>query len=343
MTPSLADDRWFTNEHPALRRCWHPVSRSEDVGESPTSVELLGEHWCLVRIGGELSALPDRCPHRFSPLSAGRVVDGALQCAYHGYRFAPDGRCVEIPAQAPSLPIPQRAHCHPAHGVTDHLGLVWIAPEAPLVDLPRVPEHSDPTFVNCPLPVLDWHASAAQMTDNFLDQGHFPFLHLATFGAVDDRVVPDYELERHGLGFTVRHTHRTKALADSHGGATETRIIEREDLFIYTAPHHVYLRINYRSENAVLTVSFCHQPLNATTTRLFCTDYRNDIADTPQDRQRTVDFQMAVAAEDKALLERVRRKGVPLDVTAEVHTKADRITLEMRRILGDLAASAGRT
>ena len=125
-------------------------------------------------------------------------------------------------------------------------------------------------------------------------------------------------------------------MADSHADAAQTRIVEREDLFVYTAPHHVYLRINYKSENAVLTISFCHQPVNATTTRLFCTDYRNDIADTPHNRQQAVDFQMAVAAEDKALLERVHRKGVPLDVTAEVHTRADRITLEMRRILHEL-------
>ncbi len=336
MSPSPGNDRWFTNEHPALRRCWHPVARSADVGESPVAVELLGEHWCVVRLNGMLTALPDRCPHRFSPLSAGRVVEGTLECAYHGYRFGPDGHCVEIPAQSPSLPIPPRAHCQPAHGVCDHLGLVWVAIEAPVVDLPKVPEHHDPGFVQCPLPPLDWHASAAQMTDNFLDQGHFPFLHLNTFGAVDDRVVPDYELERSGLGFTVRHTHKTKALAESHPGAAQTRIIEREDLLVYTAPHHVYLRINYTSENAVLTISFCHQPVNETTTRLFCTDYRNDIADTANERQQTADFQMAVAAEDKALLERVRRKGVPLDVMAEVHTKADRITLEMRRILHEL-------
>lgn len=336
MGTSSSDDRWFTNEHPALRRCWHPVARSAEIGESPVAVELLGEPWCVVRMNGQLTALPDRCPHRFSPLSAGRVIEGVLECAYHGYRFGPDGRCVEIPAQSASLPIPPRAHCQPAHSVTDHLGLVWIAIEAPIVDLPRVPEHHDPTFVHCPLPPLDWHASAAQMTDNFLDQGHFPFLHLSTFGAVDDRVVADYEVERKGLSFTVRHTHKTKALADSHADAAQTRIVEREDLFVYTAPHHVYLRINYKSENAVLTISFCHQPVNATTTRLFCTDYRNDIADTPHNRQQAVDFQMAVAAEDKALLERVHRKGVPLDVTAEVHTKADRITLEMRRILQEL-------
>jgi phenylpropionate dioxygenase-like ring-hydroxylating dioxygenase large terminal subunit len=274
-------------------------------------------------------------------LSAGRIVGDTIECGYHGYRFRGDGRCVEIPALGPSARLPSRARCEPAHAVTDHLGLVWLAIEEPLVELPQVPEHDDPTFVTCPLPPLEWNASAAQMADNFLDQGHFPFLHLATFGALDDRIVPNYRITRRGWSFEVRHTHTTKSLADSHNPGDDFRLVERHDLFAFTPPHHVYLRIDYRSENAVLTISFCHQPVNATTTRLFCTDYRNDIPDTAKARTAAANFQLAVANEDKAMLERIRRKGVPLEPTTEVHTKADRITLEMRRILAELVAAAG--
>jgi vanillate O-demethylase monooxygenase subunit len=336
-------DTTLHNEHPVLRRFWHPVARSDDVSSNPISVELLGERWCLVRIDGVLAALPDRCPHRFAPLSAGRVVDGTLECGYHGYRFAPDGTCVEIPAIGASVDnggaIPPKANCRAAHSVTDHLGLVWLAPEEPMAPLPEVPEHDDPAFVHCPLPVLDWNAGAAQMVDNFLDQGHFPYLHLATFGAVDDRKVPDYDLQRNGHGFTVNHSHTTKTLADSHG-ADEFSVAERHDLFVFTPPHHVYLRIDYPADDAVLTISFCHQPVNAGTTRLYCTDYRNDIADSDEDRQAAVDFQLAVAGEDKAMLEQFPHKTVPLNPTAEVHTKADRITLEMRRIMAELIEAA---
>ena len=45
-----------------------------------------------------------------------------------------------------------------------------------------------------------------------------------------------------------------------------------------------------------------------------------------------------LAAADKARLEPIHRKAVPLDITAEYHPKADRITLEMRRMLADLVA-----
>ena len=332
---------WFDNENPALRHCWHPVARSADVGEDePVGVEVLGERWCLVRLDGELAAFGDACPHRLSPLSAGTVIGDTLRCAYHGYRFAADGACVEIPAVDPGLPVPSRARATTAAGVTERLGLVWLAPADPVTLLPEVPEHEDPSFVNCPLEPSDWNAGAAQMADNFLDLGHLPFLHLGTFGEENDKIVGDYFLDRDGWRFTAVHRHLTKALADSLDGGPDYRVVERELLFVFTAPHHVYLRITYVEEGAVLTISFCHQPVNATTTRLYCTDYRNDIVDEPGPRAEAVAFQEAVAAEDKALLERMHRKAVPLNVTAEYHSRADRITLEMRRMLAALASEA---
>lgn len=331
---------WFTNTHPSLRRTWHPVARSADIADGAVhAVELLGERWCLARIGGTLCALPDECPHRLAPLSAGCVDDGTIACGYHGYRFAPDGRCVEIPAIGPGGAIPPRAHLRPAAMVRDHLGLVWLAPEEPLTPLPEVPEHDDPSFVACPLPPWEWEASAAQMVDNFLDIGHFPFLHLATFAAPEDRAVPDYTVVREGWRFTMQYSHITKALADSHEPAAGYRTVERHDLFEYTAPHHLRLRIDYASEGAVLTITFFHQPLDERRTRLYCTDYRNDIPDTAEARAAAVAFQQAVGAEDKAMLERFPRKAVALDPGREVHTRADRITLELRRVLRDLVAA----
>ena len=330
---------WFDNENAALRHCWHPVAACSDLpGEGPLAVTLLGEHWCVVRLDGQLAAFPDACPHRMSPLSAGTIVGDTLRCSYHGFRFAADGRCVEIPAVDAQLPIPTRAGCRPAAAVTERFGLIWLAPEDPVTPLPDVPEHADPDFVRCPLPTADWNAGAAQMVDNFLDLGHFPFLHLGTFGEESDRIVANYSLERRGWQFSTVHRHLTTGLADRTDPAADLRVDERKLTFVYTAPHHVYLRIEYPG-NAVRTVSFCHQPVSASTTRLYCTLYRNDIADDDRSRADAVSFQLAVAAEDKTLLERMHRKAVPLDLATEFHSKADRITVEMRRVLADLVAT----
>lgn len=327
------------NEHPALRNWFHPVCRSTDVADGAViQVTLLGEHWAIARMGGRIAAIADRCPHRYSPLSAGCVVDGSLQCAYHGYRFAHDGACVAIPALGPDATLPPRASARAAHSVEERYGLVWVAPDEPRAPIIDVPEWDDPAFVVAPLPDQVWEAGAAQMVDNFLDLAHFPFVHLGTFGDPDDREVPPYSVERDGWGFTCDYRHSTKVLADSMG-AEEYTTHERRSIWWYLAPFSIRLRIEYYHENVVLTILFFHQPVDATHTKLYCFDIRDDIADGRTTAEDTVAFQLAVGSEDRALLERIATKHTPLDLNAELHTRADRITVEMRRVLADLVAA----
>lgn len=47
-----------------------------------------GDRVCLVRLGGQVSALHDECTHQGMPLSAGEVLpDGSIECPFHGARF----------------------------------------------------------------------------------------------------------------------------------------------------------------------------------------------------------------------------------------------------------------
>ena len=329
------------NLTPALAAAHHPVCRSTDVADGElVKVTLLGEDWVVARIDGEVTALTDRCPHRGSPLSAGCVVDGNVQCAYHGYRFGPDGRCTLIPALGVDATVPPRAHTRRAASVVERYGLVWVSPEPPIVPMVDVPEWDDPEFVAAALPDQVWHAGAAQMVDNFLDLTHFPFVHTATFGDPDDIEVPHYEVVRDGLGFTCDYVHSTKLLQDSMG-ADEFEVAPRRSMWWYVAPFSIRLRIEYPAEQVVLTILFFHQPVDATTTKLYAFDLRNDILDGRTTVEDTVAFQLAVAGEDKVLMEKMVSKATPLDLTAEVHTRADRITLEMRRVLADFVAAAG--
>jgi vanillate O-demethylase monooxygenase subunit len=332
---------WFSNLHPALRSSWHPVAAAAEVGtEQPVGVTLLGERWVVTRLGGQLVALADRCPHRLAPLSAGRVVDDTLECAYHGWRFSAEGACVRVPALGESGPISSRAACQPVAAVAERFGLVWLSLDPPITPLPVVPEWDDPAFTVVPLPPMDWNASAAQMADNFLDVAHFPFTHRNTFGDPDDQEVAPYPLEREGWTFRTDHFHSTKALADSVNAPTSFEVHERRMRFTCTAPHHVYLRIDYPVEDVTLTILFFHQPVDAETTRLWAFNIRNDIADGRCTPSQTINFQLAVAREDQALLEQFPVKAVPLDPGVESHTRADKITVELRRMLADLVDAA---
>jgi vanillate O-demethylase monooxygenase subunit len=328
--------------HPSLRAAYHPVCRESDLDATGlAAVRLLGEDWVVARLdGGDdgLVAWPDRCAHRYAPLSAGRIVDGTLECPYHGYRYAADGRCVLIPALGADATIPPKACLVGAHDVTTRYGLVWMALDDPVTGIIDVPEWDDADFVVAPLPDQIWRAGAGQMTENFLDMGHLAFLHAKTFSDPDEVEVEPYSVERDGLGFVCDLKHSAKVLADSHG-ADDFAVSERRSTWWYVAPFSLRLRIEYYADDVVLTILFFHQPLDESTTKLYVFDLRNDIADGRSTVQDAIGFQMAVGAEDKALLERLVPKHTPLDLQAEVHTRADRNTVEMRRVLKDFVGA----
>ena len=84
----------------SLKSSWQMAALSREVTDRPLARTVVGVPLVLFRTAGGVSTLIDRCPHRNYPLSEGRLVDGALQCPYHGWRFAGDGGCVEVPGCA---------------------------------------------------------------------------------------------------------------------------------------------------------------------------------------------------------------------------------------------------
>jgi len=74
------------------------------------SVRLDGRAICLVRVGNQVTAFPDECPHSGMPLSAGDVVKGCeLECSWHGARFdVATGALRQGPAEEGLVLIPVR-------------------------------------------------------------------------------------------------------------------------------------------------------------------------------------------------------------------------------------------
>ncbi|MDB9529825.1 aromatic ring-hydroxylating dioxygenase subunit alpha [Oscillatoria sp. CS-180] len=86
---------------------WYVVARADEVTDKPLGVMLWGEAIVLFRdTNGHIQALEDRCPHRQVKLSQGEVVDGELECVYHGWRFNAAGKCTEIPYLADNQKLP---------------------------------------------------------------------------------------------------------------------------------------------------------------------------------------------------------------------------------------------
>src|SRR2546423_14318274 len=82
-----------------LRNYWYPVPQTPELPEgTPIAFKVLGENLVAWRNGkGRPNVVRDKCPHRGAKLSAGHVLAGDLQCAWHGLRFDGRGRCTMIP------------------------------------------------------------------------------------------------------------------------------------------------------------------------------------------------------------------------------------------------------
>lgn len=84
--------------------CWHAVALAADIDSKPLRILFAGLPVVLFRAGREIAALHDRCPHRLVELSKGKVVDGEIECPYHGWRFNAAGTCTAIPGLAGAVP-----------------------------------------------------------------------------------------------------------------------------------------------------------------------------------------------------------------------------------------------
>jgi phenylpropionate dioxygenase-like ring-hydroxylating dioxygenase large terminal subunit len=148
--------------------------------------EILGEPVLLGRApDGAVFALRDVCPHRAAPLSAGRFTRepggaASVECPYHGWRFAADGRCLAIPSLVGDQTFePSRIQVR-RYPVAESQGMVFVFVAADPRDVappppPRFPEiaRGRPRLVE--RRVFEVHVDHAVV--GLMDPAHGPFVH----------------------------------------------------------------------------------------------------------------------------------------------------------------------
>jgi len=161
-----------------LQNAWYVAALSQELMPGALmSRTLLGQPVVLFRSeDGTPSALFDRCPHRFAPLSMGKVLGSNLQCPYHGLTFGPDGSCVQNPYG--TAPKAAKARSFPA--IERHRAIwVWMGEQA-VADPDLVPDLS--FLGNSPETAFSagyMHTRAGYeiLIDNIMDLTHTEYLH----------------------------------------------------------------------------------------------------------------------------------------------------------------------
>ncbi len=158
---------------------WYAILDARQLKSKPLGVKRLGENLVLWRSKtGEVVCMPDRCSHRGSVLSAGRIEDSCLECPYHGFRFDEEGHCRLIPANGKDKPVPRAFDLH-TYVTREAHGFIWLWWGRRRDALPPLPwfDEVPATTANSYMIVLQWNVSFERVMESMLDMHHFPFLH----------------------------------------------------------------------------------------------------------------------------------------------------------------------
>lgn len=322
---------------------WWICARSSDIShERLLSRRILDRNVVLARqIDGTPFALEDRCPHRGTPLSLGRLENDRLVCGYHGMQFAPDGNCTAIPTQAD---IPKVA-CVRSFPVVERAPFVWIWTGDParanadeVVDYPWL---NDPDWVHA-LGYMRVEANYMMLKENVLDLSHFAFVHATSFEMDDDySEAPRCSLEDGQVVF--RQEFLNKPLPPFYGDhiGFGRKPVDRYDEGISVSPAaHVFTArivdkdpgVDGRSE---YFVKFQHMTTpESPDAHHYWWVMARDYGLGPQGAQWMASAIEAGFAEDKAILEAIQRNfsetAFPADIR-EFSVGADRSGLQARR------------
>jgi phthalate 4,5-dioxygenase len=171
-----------------MRSYWQPAALVDEfdprldprmAGRPLKAVRLLGQDLVLWRDEQGGYALVDRdCPHRGADLAYGRLEPGGLRCPFHGWKFAPDGRCLETPGEPMGSTLCQRVRQrrYPTR-VRSGVIFAWLGPEGSLPpELPAFDAFVAPASHVFAFKGL-WHCNWLQAFEVGIDPAHPSFLH----------------------------------------------------------------------------------------------------------------------------------------------------------------------
>ncbi len=311
---------------------WHPVAASASLpAGSSLPVKLFGGEIVVWRTAdGAIHAADDRCPHRGTRLSIGRVEGQELVCAYHGWRYAPAGACVRIPAH-PGLSPPASA-CLAVHPAREAYGLVWACAGEPRAGVPPFPEHADERLRKVVCGPYAVETSGPRIVENFLDMAHFPFVHAGILGEEPRNEVRGYEVGRcddgaggEGLLATGCFFWQPQTNSLAHGGC------EVEYTYRVVRPLTAILtKVPDTGDGFHEAISLHVQPVAEESSLVWIVLALTNMV---QDEQTLRAFQDRIFLQDKPILENQVPRRLPLARRVEIPVQADRMSLAYRDYL----------
>ena len=212
--------------------------------------------------------------------------------------------------------------------VLERYGFLWTSLGDPAPLFP-IPEYDEPDRKNVCTGSVQIRVSAPRAIENFLDMGHFPFVHTGLLGEEPHTEVKEYSVAIDEAKDEVVATEcrfwQPQAAAASVGGA--------EVEYVYRVPHPFC---------AVLYKTSAPDPARFDAIALFVQPVSEErvighpmmsIVDEVSSVGAIRHFQLTIFGQDKPILENQLPRKLPLDPRAETPIRADKSSIAYRRWL----------
>jgi phenylpropionate dioxygenase-like ring-hydroxylating dioxygenase large terminal subunit len=221
--------------------------------------------------------------------------------------------------------------------VIERYGCIWTSFGSPSSDLFPIIEYGESDRRNIIAGSIGVNVSAPRAIENFLDMGHFPYVHTDILGAEPHTEVKEYDVEisyerDEILATRCRFFQPRAALT-----ATEGQDVD----YIYRVPHP-YCSVLYKScpadESRLDVIAIFCQPMTEETIRAHLMLSMIDADSTDAGIRR---FQQTIFGQDRPILENQYPKKLPLDPRAETPIRADKSAIAYRRWLSQKGVNYG--
>ena len=317
-----------------LKNFWYAVEFSSAIADEPKRITVLGQELVLYRDSrGHAVCMSDLCVHRGGALSDGEIVGDCLRCPYHGWKYEPNGACVEIPSSQAGTPIPKKARVD-SYPVQEKYGWIWVflgdLPEEERPPLPELPFFDQTDEFKRLEGEFVWDAHYARVMENAIDFAHAPWVHGGSFGNRDEPQIQEYEPEILDWGGIATITLKPPPAK----GLWSTLYKNKEPQPVVTTngfwmPNITLVQVKLPMGDMLLFDANVPVDENTTITKWIQlrSFFKGNWAD--RDSRKRV---YKIFNQDKATVEAQRPELLPYDLAAELHVKADTIQIAYRQM-----------
>jgi len=163
---------------------WYVILYSKELKKNkPLRIKRFNEDLALWRNEKqEVCCIADQCCHRGVSLACGKIIQGKLECPFHGFVYNPSGKVDLIPANGKNKATPETMKVK-AYKAYESYGFIWLwwgdddkMTTAKPFFFEELAKFSYSTFIDY------WNVHYSRAIENQLDVVHLPFVHKTTIG-----------------------------------------------------------------------------------------------------------------------------------------------------------------